>query len=85
MTRESRRDNDSSKNFRSVSSRSQSGGRSSGRNSSHHRTSLVKHRKNFFKLKVPILTGDYELEKFDFHGWRDRAETYLKRVDATYS
>ena len=34
---------------------------------------------------MPILTGDYELEKFDFHGWRDRAETYLKRVDASNS
>ena len=69
-SRKSRRDNDSTDSSTSVS-------RSIDRN--------INHRTSFIKLKVPIFTGDYEHDKYDFHGWKERAETYLKRIDASSS
>jgi hypothetical protein len=71
-SRKSRRDSDSTDSSTSVSR-----SRSIDRN--------INHRTSFIKLKIPIFTGDYEHDKYDFHGCKERDETYLKRIDASSS
>ena len=42
-----------------------------------------KEKTEFNKIRVPTFTGDCNVDKYDYQGWKEKAVAYLSRVNAS--